>query len=115
MVACTSELTLKVSDVVSIKVTFFAKDSSITKTRIATYADGDIELEQFKRWVERNRTGWEPYFATVAVGDMMISGERFTLYLNNDFAVINISNLEGEHAQYSKRIAIDEFVQFTRP
>jgi hypothetical protein len=115
LVACSSDLAIEVDKIERISVTFFAKDSSNIQTQKFSYGASDIELEQFKQWVEINRAGWKPYIATVAVGDMMISGEQFTFYLSNDFAVVNVSSSKGEHSQYSKRIARDEFVQFKRP
>lgn len=112
LVACSTSHNIDVSKISTIEVTFSENHKKIAATK---YGRSSIELNKTKEWLDNNRDGWEPYIATVAVGNIMIRGEGFTLNTSDDWVILNYDHGSKDYRQLSKKINPSDFNYFSWP
>jgi hypothetical protein len=98
---CSQQHSIDTGDVGSITILF--------DNKLHTYKpDSSISLG-FIDWLNKNRDGWESYYATVAPGVYVIKANSFTLNIREQFAVLNYQDSSGNYNQLSKQVAIQDF------
>ena len=112
LVGCSSSHNIDVSKISSIEVSF-SENHSLVETR--KYEKESVELNKTKEWLKNNKDGWEPYIATVAIGNIMIAGKGFTLNTSDNWVILNYDHGSGEYLQISKTINPGDFNYFTWP
>ena len=104
---CSLDHGVLVKDIESISVSRFKNHSFVSEVE---YGMGSNELSEFKLWMEDNIGGWDPYIATVAVGDILIRGSKFSLNVGKNWAILNYEVAPNEYRQLSKSIDSNEFM-----
>jgi len=98
---CSGEHKINTSNLGDITIIFkqkrlLFKPDSITHSRITD-------------WINQNRDGWEPYYATAAPGKYIIKASGLTLNIGYDNAVLNYEHVSGQYRQISKPVLISTF------
>jgi hypothetical protein len=85
----------------------------VSAGRVNTYPPESAEAIKLHQWLAEHRSGWEPYMATAAVGDLQIKNTEFTLNIRGEVAVLNYQHNAGQE-QLRKTINPADFA-FLRP
>jgi hypothetical protein len=75
----------------------------ISAGQVKTYPAHSAEVIRFQHWLAEHRSGWEPYVATAAPGELQIKNAVFTLNISKDIAVLNYQQ-GSEYEQVRKKI-----------
>lgn len=81
----------------------------ISAGQVKTYPPDSAEAIKFRQWLAEHRSGWEPYMATAAVGDLQIKNAVFSLNIKQDIAVLNYQQGAG-YEQLRKKINPADFI-----
>ena len=106
LVGCGYEHDINTKNITEIDVMYFNDSKAATTT---TYGQGTKQLRETVSWLEHNRAGWEPYLATVAVGDFLVRGKGFSLSIGHGIVVLNYQQNGDDYKQLSKELAGGEF------
>lgn len=81
----------------------------ISAGQVKTYPPESAEVIKFRQWLADHRSGWKPYIATAAVGDLQIKNAVFSLNIKHDIAVLNYQHGAG-YEQLHKKINPTDFI-----
>ncbi len=99
--ACSNEQSIGTDNIGEITV-------FVDEQRLIFQSDSLVHRKLIK-WLNQNKYGWEPYYATAAPGKYVIKGEVFTLNVGSKYAILNYEMLPGEFKQLSKPIKVQDF------
>ena len=108
-IGCSSSHNIEISNISEITVTYLDKHKEVSTI---AFGEDSKELALFKDWLKINQSGWEIYLVTVAPGNMIISGDKFSLNVGDTSAILNFDRGAGKYTQYSKSISLLEFGYF---
>lgn len=99
-VACTKTHQLQLSGQEELMV--------VSAGQVQTYPAHSAEVIKFRQWLAEHRSGWEPYVATAAPGELQIKNSVFTLNIQQDIAVLNYQQ-GSAYEQLGKKINPADF------
>jgi hypothetical protein len=103
---CSVEQNIDTTKTKSITVSFY-ENHKLKETKI--FGENSTQFHQVIGWLKENEKNWKPQFATIAPGTAIISGENFTLNIQQEFVTLNYEHVVGEYRQLVKPIEIGEF------
>lgn len=80
----------------------------ISTGQVKTYPAHSAEVIKLRHWLAEHRSGWEPYVATAAPGELQIKNSVFTLNIQQDIAVLNYQQ-GSAYEQLRKKINPADF------
>jgi hypothetical protein len=107
LISCSKSHDLDIDKITSISVTHLG-DKDILNDLIE-FGSGTPELSNTKKWLRRNKDGWESYLVTEPVGKLLISGHGFRLNIGESWVIMIFIDDEGESHQLTKTISPVEF------
>lgn len=68
----------------------------VSHGQVTKFAAHSTETATLRQWFSEHRSGWEPYIATAAEGDLQIKTAVFTLNIRGEVAVLNYQHNAGQ-------------------
>ncbi len=81
---------------------FQQSKNGITQTRKCELLPDSEGFDEIAEWLSTNRNGWSDYFATPAVGEALVSGNGFSLYIYDASFVLAFTEGNGKPNQLTK-------------
>ena len=103
---CSVEHKIDTTKTKLITVSFY-EDHKLKETEI--FGENSTQFNQVLDWLKENEKNWNPQMATIAPGKAIISGENFTLNIQQGFITLNYEHAGGEYRQLVKSIGVGEF------
>lgn len=85
----------------------------VSHGQVTKFSAQSTEAAKLRQWFSEHRSGWEPYIATAAEGDLQIKTAIFTLNIRGEVAVLNYQYNAGQE-QLRKTINPADFAFLRR-
>ena len=104
--SCEQTIEIDMKGLQSATVTY--KDEKPSKT-ISNTTNAEV-WQSLVNWLSENRSGWERYYVTEPVGDLLVSAGKYRLNIGVSSVILKYQTEKNEIVQLIKDIETNEFL-----